>query len=111
MLCAMKLTHTPVTVARSMLLGIRHTRTHTRPYDLRSISRFFSSAEPGVSPLASWVGDLGLRATVVTDTSTHARARVWQGVQGAEAHRGLSLKILADRIEGVRYGAEVGIEK
>lgn len=30
-----------------------------------------------------------------------------QGVQGVEEHRRLSLKVVAERVEGVRYGAEV----
>ncbi|CAM9523634.1 unnamed protein product, partial [Ectocarpus sp. 13 AM-2016] len=47
-----------------------------------------------------------LTMRVGSKTTSEIRFIDLQGVQGAEAHRGLSLKILADRMDGVRYGAE-----
>lgn len=57
------------------------------------------------------------RPTRCNEANNHARtqnvfdahAPAFKGVQGAEAHRGLSLQLLAARTEGVRYGAEVGV--
>ncbi|CAM9780894.1 unnamed protein product, partial [Ectocarpus fasciculatus] len=47
-----------------------------------------------------------LTMRVGSKTTSEIRFIDLQGVQGTEAHRGLSLKVLADRMDGVRYGAE-----
>eukprot|EP00903_Cladosiphon_okamuranus_P021564 g19826.t1 len=47
-----------------------------------------------------------LTMNVGSKTTSEIRFIDLQGVQGAEAHRGLSLNTLAARTEGVRYGAE-----
>ncbi|CAM9120715.1 unnamed protein product [Pylaiella littoralis] len=59
-----------------------------------------------------WMGigktdsDRFLTMRVGSKTTSEIRFIDLQGVQGAEAHRVLSLKTIADRVEGVRYGAE-----